>query len=267
MSKPLNERVDELFLAALDVPQKDRIVFLDEQCGDDGQLRNAVMQLLSADAGADAGFLKSGLFVEESVDAKSDDDDRAFSRDEFKESDDSISHSGRFDVLSRHESGGLGEVLNAYDRQLRREVAIKQIKPRFRDSDEARQRFLQEAEVTGRLEHPGVVPVYAMGSWQDGRPYYAMRFIEGRTLRDRISEYHDSNEEPKRRSRSLAFRQLLQCFVDVCNTVSYAHSRDILHRDLKPSNIRWGHTAKHSSSIGGWQNSWTAQLKIPCLLN
>ena len=154
---------------------------------------------------------------------------------------DDESGSARFQILRTHQQGGLGEVLIAFDHQLGREVAIKQIKPKWRDHEEARQRFLQEAEVTGRLEHPGVVPVYAMGSWEDGRQYYAMRFIEGDTLKQKIDSYHDSGGKTKDAdSRQLQFRQLLGALIDVCNTMNYAHSRRVLHRDLKPSNVMVG---------------------------
>ena len=146
----------------------------------------------------------------------------------------------RFQILSKHQQGGLGEVFIAYDRQLKREVAIKQIRPKWSSHPEARQRFIREAEVTGRLEHPGIVPVYAMGTWDDGSDYYAMRFIHGQTLQTVIQDHHDAARDGDKRASMLEFRGLLNRFVDVCNTISYAHSREILHRDIKPSNIMVG---------------------------
>ena len=102
-------------------------------------------------------------------------------------------------------------------------------------------RFLLEAEVTGRLEHPGVVPVYGLGRYADGRPYYAMRLIKGETLTDAIAHFHDA-DQPGRDpgERSLAFRELLRRFIDVCNAMAYAHSKGVLHRDLKPANVMLG---------------------------
>src|SRR5262249_40865612 len=97
----------------------------------------------------------------------------------------------------------------------------------------SRQRFLAEAEITGNLEHPGIVPVYALGRQPDGRPYYAMRLIRGSTLEEGILRYH-------RRPTPLAFRDLLKRFVDVCLAVAYAHSKGVIHRDLKPSNVMLG---------------------------
>src|SRR5207244_901008 len=104
-----------------------------------------------------------------------------------------------------------------------------------------RQRFVLEAEVTGRLEHPGVVPVYGLGAHPDGRPYYAMRFIKGESLQKAIDDFHTA-DKPGRAAgeRSLALRTLLRRFTDVCNAVGYAHSKGVLHRDLKPDNVMLG---------------------------
>ncbi len=95
--------------------------------------------------------------------------------------------------------------------------------------------------MTGSLEHPGVIPVYGLGFFDDGRPYYAMRFIRGDSLKDAIAQFHQA-EGPGRDpgERSLALRRLLRRFVDACNALAYAHSRGVLHRDLKPSNVMLG---------------------------
>jgi non-specific serine/threonine protein kinase/serine/threonine-protein kinase len=146
---------------------------------------------------------------------------------------------GRFRVLRPHARGGLGEVSVTLDGELRRQVALKEIRPEHADDPAARARFLLEAEVTGHLEHPGVVPVYGLGSYADGRPYYAMRFVQGDSLHDAIRQYH-RGEGLDPGARALAFRRLLGRFVDVCNAVAYAHSKGVLHRDLKPGNVLLG---------------------------
>ena len=141
-------------------------------------------------------------------------------------------------MLRPHAQGGLGAVFVALDGELHREVALKQILDQHADDPESRHRFLLEAEITGGLEHPGIVPVYGLGTYADGRPYYAMRFIRGDSLKEAIARFHADaglKQDPGR--RSLELHQLLRRFVDICNAIDYAHSRGVLHRDLKPGNV------------------------------
>jgi serine/threonine protein kinase/tetratricopeptide (TPR) repeat protein len=150
-----------------------------------------------------------------------------------------LSHpaTARFRIIRPYQRGGLGQVSLARDDELNREVALKEILPKHADNDEARQRFLMEAEITGSLEHPGVVPVYGLGQYADGRPFYAMRFIRGDNMLLAIDDYHRQPDAP---DRELKFRQLLARFVAVCNAIEYAHNRCVLHRDIKPGNIMLG---------------------------
>jgi serine/threonine-protein kinase len=147
----------------------------------------------------------------------------------------------RYRIVRSHAEGGLGAVFVAIDEELHREVALKEILQRHAHITENRLRFLLEAEVTGGLEHPGIVPVHGLGQYEDGRPYYAMRFIRGDSLKSAIAQFHAAdgpNRDPG--ERALSLRQLLTHFVDVCDAIAYAHSRGVIHRDIKPANVMLG---------------------------
>ncbi len=147
----------------------------------------------------------------------------------------------RYRILRLHARGGLGEVFIAQDTELNRPVALKRMQERCRDDPDSRRRFLQETEITARLEHPGVVPVYGLVQDTDGHPCYAMRFIHGESLAEAIGRFHEADQGARAPGeRRLALRELLGRFVAVCNAVAYAHSRGILHRDLKPGNVMLG---------------------------
>jgi serine/threonine-protein kinase len=153
----------------------------------------------------------------------------------------------RFRVLRPHAKGGLGAVFVALDQELHREVALKHILDQHADDPVSRQRFVLEAEVTGSLEHPGIVPVYGLGTYADGRPFYAMRFIRGDSLKEAIDEFHaDQGLKKDAGRRSLELRKLLGRLADVCNAIEYAHGRGVLHRDIKPGNIIVG---KHGETL------------------
>jgi serine/threonine-protein kinase len=153
----------------------------------------------------------------------------------------STSAGTRFRILRPHAKGGLGQVSVALDLELDRPVALKEIQDRHADEPHSRARFVQEAEITGKLEHPGIIPVYGLGHDASGRPFYAMRFIQGDSLKEAIAAFHsDEALERDAGARNLRLRELLRRFIDVCNAVAYAHSRGVLHRDLKPGNIMLG---------------------------
>src|SRR5205085_6641875 len=135
---------------------------------------------------------------------------------------------GRYRPLRSHAKGGLGEVLLAEDDELRRSVALKRIQEHHADDADSRRRFLREAEITARLQHPGVVPVYGLTRDEAGRPCYAMRFIEGESLQEALQRFYDPDAPAPPGGRELGLRQLLGRFVQVCNAVAYAHSRGIV---------------------------------------
>jgi tetratricopeptide (TPR) repeat protein/tRNA A-37 threonylcarbamoyl transferase component Bud32 len=147
----------------------------------------------------------------------------------------------RFHIIRAHAEGGLGVVYLARDEELNREVALKQIKTQFCTDRDSQARFVSEAEITGGLEHPGVVPVYGMGHDEQRRPYYAMRFIKGESLKDAIDHVHRAGRAGRNRAaRAMELRKLLGRFIDVCEAIAYAHSRGVLHRDIKPANVMLG---------------------------
>jgi serine/threonine protein kinase len=169
----------------------------------------------------------------------------------------------RFRVVRPHARGGLGEVFLARDTELNRDVALKEIQDRYADDPRYRSRFAYEAEVTGGLEHSGIVPVYGLGHTADGRPFYAMRFIRGDSLKDAVRRFHQAESQPRRDpgEHALELRELLGRFVDVCDAVAYARSRGVLHRDLKPGNIMLG---RYGSSKSGTRTSSARPWTISC---
>ncbi len=144
----------------------------------------------------------------------------------------------RFVRMARLASGGLGVIYLAADRQLDREVAIKTLLPVNRSNQEAVDRFIREARITGKLEHPGIVPIYAVGRDLDNDYFYAMKFIQGTPLKIAIENFH--KHVLSRRYSSPEFRDLLNKFISVCNAIEFAHKNGIVHRDIKPANIMLG---------------------------
>jgi len=142
---------------------------------------------------------------------------------------------GRFTLKRFHARGGMGEVWLAEDCDIGRQVALKKMRG---GREHQRDTFLLEARITGQLEHPGVIPVHELGLDDNNQPFYVMKFVHGRTLKDAIDEYHAPQAAAD--GREIQRLRLLNIFIDLCQTIAYAHSRGVLHRDIKPDNVMVG---------------------------
>ncbi|MBA2540082.1 MAG: serine/threonine protein kinase [Deltaproteobacteria bacterium] len=148
---------------------------------------------------------------------------------------------GRYQVARRLGKGGMGEVMLARDEQVGRDVAIKRM--RAADPTERQvQRFLREASIQGRLEHPAIVPVHEIGKDTDGLPFFAMKKLAGITLSKILEDQQNARDSQSEIGKSSRFslQRILRAFVEVCLAVEFAHVRGVVHRDLKPDNIMLG---------------------------
>jgi serine/threonine-protein kinase len=138
---------------------------------------------------------------------------------------------GRFQLQGEIARGGMGAILKGRDVDLGRDLAIKVMLESHQGNPEVTSRFVEEAQIGGQLQHPGVVPVYELGTFPDRRPYFAMKLVKGRTLASLLHERISPAEDLPR---------FLSIFEQVCQTMAYAHARGVIHRDLKPSNVMVG---------------------------
>ena len=140
-------------------------------------------------------------------------------------------------LVKLHARGAIGEVFVAYDEKLSRKVAIKRIRPELSPNERRVKRFLREAVITAKLQHPGIVPIYTM-SHKGGSPHYTMPLVSGLTMAKLISQTHKTLGRSTSPEKWItAMRPLLRHFIAVCNAIDYAHTENVVHRDLKPSNI------------------------------
>jgi serine/threonine protein kinase len=138
---------------------------------------------------------------------------------------------GRYRIEGFLAGGGMGLVYRAHDPDFRRPLAVKVLREEFKDERALVARFLAEARITGQLQHPGIPPVHEIGRLPDGRPFLAMKLIEGRTLADLLAAPRDGAD---------GLARFLPVYEQVCQTLAYAHARGVIHRDLKPANIMVG---------------------------
>jgi serine/threonine-protein kinase len=137
----------------------------------------------------------------------------------------------RYQFLGELARGGMGVVLRARDPDLGRDLAVKVLRGELASRPAVVRRFVEEAQVGGQLQHPGCVPVYELGAFADGRPYFTMKLVKGRTLAALLDE---------RRSPADDLPRFVAIFEQVCQAVAYAHSKRVIHRDLKPQNVMVG---------------------------
>ncbi len=137
---------------------------------------------------------------------------------------------GKYMVQGELGKGGVGAVHKGHDTDLGRDVAMKFLHDRYKDEPAVLHRFVEEAQIGGQLQHPGIVPVYDLGM-SDGRPFFTMKLVKGETLARQLGDREAVTDDRRR---------LLSVFEDVCQTMAYAHARGVVHRDLKPANIMVG---------------------------
>jgi serine/threonine protein kinase/formylglycine-generating enzyme required for sulfatase activity len=147
----------------------------------------------------------------------------------------------KYEYLKTLGAGGMGEVVRAWDRDLRRFVAVKRLKTEPNSQDTVL-RFVQEAQITGLLEHPNIVPVHDLGIDSQGRIYFSLKLIEGESLRSIIEKRKTNGELPPGLKYQDVYTPLrmIEIFISICQAVAYAHAKNIIHRDLKPENVMLG---------------------------
>ncbi len=156
---------------------------------------------------------------------------RVHLRDQESEPITTAGTTARYQILEEIARGGMGIITRTRDNDLGRDVAMKVLQPQHADNRAMVRRFLEEAQIAGQLQHPGILQVYELGMRPDGRPYFTMKLIKGRTLSE-LLEQRESPDDDRRR--------LIGIFERICQTMAYAHSRGVIHRDLKPANVMVG---------------------------
>jgi formylglycine-generating enzyme required for sulfatase activity len=186
--------------------------YLDTVCGEDSLLRREVLGYLAYDvehtvlsAGSNSG---SAPAIPSATTAES-----------------------RYDLGDEIARGGMGVVLRAFDNNLRRDVAVKVLKEEAENNPDIVHRFLQEAQIGGQLQHPGIAPVYEIGRLPDRRPFIAMKLVNGSTLEELLTCRRDTTDDQS---------HFLGILEQVCQAMAFAHRRGVIHRDLKPANVMVG---------------------------
>ncbi len=143
----------------------------------------------------------------------------------------------KFSVETSIGRGGMGEVFLVNDQDLKRQVAMKVLRKDIAPGREQRLHFVAEAQATSQLEHPGIPPVHDIGLTKDGRLYFTMKLVQGRTLREVL---HDLLLKRREVHREYSLHKLISILERVCEPLHFSHEKGVIHRDLKPENIMLG---------------------------
>jgi serine/threonine-protein kinase len=260
--------VEAIFFAALEkTSPQERASYVAHACGDDANLRNRVERLLAAHPHVGNFLEQPAVAPADTVSASSQDADRSdpslpangdvlkaligsigsVPRVHLREAQDELltpvvrpgstevppgqDPVGRYRIDGEIARGGMGAILKGRDTDLGRDIAVKVLLETHQGKTELAQRFVEEAQIAGQLQHPGVVPVYELGVFSDRRPYFTMKLVKGKTLAVLLAARNNVGDDRAK---------VVGIFAQVCQTLAYAHARGVIHRDLKPSNVMVG---------------------------
>ena len=243
-----NTDLDSIFHRALKIESPSaRVAFLNDACKGDQQLQEEIKRLLEAHTRAsgplDRSPLASDSTISPSVLNSIGADAGTIPRVTLRESADRAQRNdvspelpkekpeGRYQMHGEIARGGMGAIIRGRDTDLGRELVFKVLLDAHRDKPEYVRRFVEEAQIGGQLQHPGIVPIYELGRLNDQRPFFTMKLVKGDTLAALLNERQSTREEQSK---------FVGIFAQVCQTVAYAHSKGVIHRDLKPANIMVG---------------------------
>jgi len=224
-----DRRCRQVFRAVSSLPPEERLERLTALCGGDATLETAVRSLV----------LENAAGLDETIDLSQDGSSvetipRASTQEQGP--------LGRYVDLGLLGRGGMGEVHRVLDPDLNRTMAMKICHRELLDRPRALARFVEEAQCAAQLQHPGIVPVHEIGELPDGRTYFTMQEVEGRTFDDVIREVHEASSNGRWGGGpgGWTFRRLVDAYAKICDAVAYAHERGVVHRDLKPDNVMLG---------------------------
>ncbi len=214
-----DRKLEELFQLAADLDASERECFFDRHCGDDRELRAALLDLLRQDEEGTKDFLESPVLASRRTQSGEDRDLPSPGSSFMPE------RIGQYRIIERVGEGGMGAVyLAEQERPVRRRVALKIVKPGM-DTERVIQRFEMERQSLALMDHPGIARIFDGGATEAGRPYFAMEYAPGLP----ITQFCDSE--------NLSMRERLLLFIQVCEAVQHAHHKGIIHRDIKPTNV------------------------------